>query len=511
MRPGRAFLLLAVLAACMLCAGMVQGQSAERRSLLLFPIQAHWLSEPLADAVTAELSDQLSAAGLSVAEVHPDDPMVRLAAMEGWVDEKTIESGDLERAAQPLAVAAGAGAYLSGDLAESGSEVSVALEVAATVSQQSASFEVTVPAGERGRVAEQVAAEVAKTLTPQLWSVIGANAEGSRAAARRRYAAGREAMAEGMYRAALLEFEAALLGEFDNPAYLRATADARVELGDASGALARIRSLARLAPTNSEATLRLGELALAAGEPDQARAAFLAAQELLPDDPRVVEGLGRAARARGDYQLAEGYYRTLFTMLPQLEGAPSWLPSALAHRSDDAVRFSEVAPEEIGRQLARLYLAEGMIADGVAALLGYHSGEERPAYGDDEYVVIAEALDAELESISRDARAVPAGRGLEAAGLEEADAEMERLHDRSDALATLVERMEVTSRLEPAHRYRVLAYNFLNQANFEALIFLRTNDDERRRRADLLRTASRKALAQAELLEEGLMRVETAP
>jgi len=88
---------------------------------------------------------------------------------------------------------------------------------------------------------------------------------------------------------------------------------------------------------------------------------------------------------------------------------------------------------------------------------------------------------------------------------EQADAEMDSLHRRSDRLATLAEKMEVSPRLYPAHRYRVLAYNLLNQANFEGLMYLRTRDSERKRRAELLRTASRKARAQAERLGEALL------
>jgi hypothetical protein len=65
--------------------------------------------------------------------------------------------------------------------------------------------------------------------------------------------------------------------------------------------------------------------------------------------------------------------------------------------------------------------------------------------------------------------------------------------------------MQVSSVLDPAHRYRVLAYNLLNQSNFEALLYLQTWDSERQKRAELLRDAFGKSLDEAESLSAGLM------
>jgi len=88
---------------------------------------------------------------------------------------------------------------------------------------------------------------------------------------------------------------------------------------------------------------------------------------------------------------------------------------------------------------------------------------------------------------------------------DEADREMDSIHERSEALATLAKRMEVSPLLDPAHRYRLLAYNLLNQSNFESLMYLRTRDAEHQRRSDLLRSAFRKSLGQARLLAAALL------
>ena len=59
--------------------------------------------------------------------------------------------------------------------------------------------------------------------------------------------------------------------------------------------------------------------------------------------------------------------------------------------------------------------------------------------------------------------------------------------------------------LDPAHRYRVLAYNLLNQSNFEALMYLRTRDEDRQKRSELLRDAYVKSREEAESLAAGLL------
>ncbi len=74
---------------------------------------------------------------------------------------------------------------------------------------------------------------------------------------------------------------------------------------------------------------------------------------------------------------------------------------------------------------------------------------------------------------------------------------MQALKDRSERLADVAEQMQVSPRLEASHRFRVLADNALNESNFEALQFVKTQDLNHRRRAALLRDASRMALQEA--------------
>jgi Tfp pilus assembly protein PilF len=487
------------------------GQAAAKGSLLVFPLKSHWLSQPLAEAATAAVSDRLSHAGYTATQVFPKSPVVQLAASEEWIPAAALEQDDLTTYREPLGVATGADAALFGDIAERETEVVLHLTLSGTVSGQETTLELSAPReADQSATAAALAEKVVAALTPAVWAQIRADVQGKRAAAAQRYAAGQAAMAASMYGDALLNFEAALLGDPTNRTYLTSDAAARGALGDYSGAVVRMRSLAAVAPSDAEISVQLGNAALRAGRPAEAEAAFLGAAEDLGQDPRVVEGLALACKAQGKRERAQEYYQVLVGLLPALANSPPTLPGLLAN-SDVTVQLSDVPPEEIGRELGRFYLAQGYLAQGVAWLLSYHRQGGRPPYDDAEYLDIAASLDEESSGIAADAQGLLAGREFGQSDDEQASARMQALHDRSDALATLAERMQVSPLLDPAHRYRVLAFNLLNQSNFEALMYLQTNDSDRQKRSDLLRDAFQKSRDEARALAAGLMGAEAAP
>ncbi len=522
-------------AGLLLASGAGRAEAPGGRSLLLFPVRGHWLSQTLADSVTAALSTELSESGFRPVLADAQAPAVRLAISDGWIEEGDLEEERLPSARHALAVAAGAAGSLTAEVVEGREEVTLKANLAGAVSRQEATFEVTAPSGGGATVvAQELARQAAAVLEGPVWAEAGADEESARAAAVARYADGLEALAQGMYRDAMLELEAALIAEPERPEYLREAAEARAAGGDYAGAVARLRRLAGLAPGDADVLLRLGEAALAAGAPERAEAAFLKAEELSPEEPRAIEGVARSARARGDFARAESYYARLLPLvgvdyrpmsdyLVEMAGIPwegagfKWvrepgrreaLPATLAHLPDDTIRFAGIPPEEGELQLARLYLRVGDTAAGLAALLAYQEEGDRRAYTDAEYMEVFPALDELSEAIARGVQWVFAARTAEDLGDEEADAQMDRLHDESDRLATLGERMQVSARLDPAHRYRVLAYNLLNESNFEALMFLRTEDSDHHRRAEVLASAFREARAQANLLGDALMASE---
>jgi hypothetical protein len=187
----------------LLGAGAAPAQGVRDHSLLLFPIHSHWLSEPLAEAVSAALSDTLSQAGYAVAEVRKDSPVVQLAVSEGWVSPEVLKSGALEEQRQALGVAVRAQASLRGRLVETELETQLLLTAGGTVSEREAGLDVRVPRGEeRDAVVRELVEATRARLTPEFWSELGVGRTEEAAAAAARYASGREAMAAGMYREA---------------------------------------------------------------------------------------------------------------------------------------------------------------------------------------------------------------------------------------------------------------------------------------------------------------------
>lgn len=496
---------------CLIAVASAAGvQADEGLSVVLFPLQSHWLSEPLANATTQALGERLADAGHAVTEVTAESSVVQLAISEGWLSSKSVESGRLQSQRLPLGVAIGADGVLYGEIVEREGEVEARLTIESMVARKDTMVVTTAESrSDIDEMAAELAVAVVARLTPEFRAEVGLDAAGMQAGAMERYAAGAQALSEGMYREAVLEFDAALLGEPRNLDYLRAAAKAREALGDYDGAVIRMRSLAAVSPSDAEIALQLGEAALLAGDAKLAQSAFLSAAEQLGNDARVVEGLALSARVLGQPERAQEYYQLLVPMIPELTDAPEWLPEMLA-MAEESVRLSATAPDDLPRLLGALYLTEGRTAEGIAALLRYHEGEERPSYENGRYYRMAMALDAESEAVARAAQEVFSVQALGQITADEASEEMDRIHDRSDTLATLVECMTVSPVLDPAHRYRVLAYNLLNQSNFESLLYLRTRDAERQRRAELLRAAFRKSREQAQTLMADLLASEPA-
>lgn len=505
---GRVVLLAALLA---LAAGSARAQGSDEISVLVFPMRSHWLSAPLADAVTAAVVEALSGTGYPARLASPDVPGVQRAIAEGWVDARELGGNGAARSA--LAVAMGAKASLAGEVVEEGGRASLRARLAGAISRKEVILGVEAPTAEgREQAARELAQGLARAITPAVWAQAGADDEGRRLGASQRAAAGRQALEEGRARDALIEFDAAVAGDPDRPEYLLGDAEAYAAAGDYAGALRRMRRVVSLRPDDASALVRMGDLGLTAGEPDDAEGAFLKAQALDPADLQAMEGLARTARAKGDEAAAVARYGQLIEALRgrglRLE-EPLRLAGILARQPDDSIRLAGLAADAMARQVARAYMRAGEVSDGVRALLDYHALEGRPAYTIDEYLSVAAGMDEESERIARRMQAISVASDTGRAGGEEKEMEAEALHTRSDRLATLAERMTPPALLEAAHRYRVLAYNLLNESNFEALLYFRTRDRDRQRRADVLREHCRRARATAQDLQAALLETES--
>jgi len=517
----RGTVLLALIALLSLPAS-ADPERSEGRSLLLFPVQSHWLSAPLAQKATAALDESLVGAGFAVTVYDPASPIFRPLPTD------TPEMPAL------FALDARVQASVTAALSESNAEVALKVGFQGTVSRQSVNLEFRAPISENGnkeRALADLARQVAAALTPEVWARAAADEEGRKKAAAARYADGQKAMQEpDGYLAASDEFEAAIFGDPSSPAYLVAAAEAQATQGNWDSALVKLRSAASLAPTDVSILLRQGDVALLAGRAEQAAGAFRVAQGIHPFDLQALEGLARSARALGRFDQAVGYYATLVAHLPGLgpeqaylipppapgvlpptalppsppwesELKPATLPRLLAQAPDGTVRLAGTPEDELPRELGLLYLAAGEPAQGVRYLLSYHEKADRPAYTQGQYAIAAAGMDAEAEAVAREAPAVLSARDLNEASDDEAEETLDGLHTRSDNLATVGERVKPPDDLDAAHRYRALAYNLLNQSGFEALFYVRTGDPDRLRRAEFWRKAYREARAQALELE----------
>jgi len=494
-RSGR-WRLASLLALTALAAGAASADPG--RPVLVFPARAPAALAGVAEAVTRALPGELARAGCDVMLVSPDSPWVAAATREGWMAISEVEAGRLEDHRYALALLAKAEVVFTGEVTEEDTRAVLNATVAGVVAQQPTALRVTAArAGAPGAVGQELAHALRASLTRPVWEALRTDPEGRRQGAAARYAAGQREVEAGRWSAAALAFELACAGDPDRAEYLEAAARALDAWGRSEVALTRARRAAQLQPDDPEYTRTLGEIALHAGRFEQAQAAFLQLLRAAPEDPGALEGAARTLRARGDAEGARQRYLQLLRVLPALRQEPTSLAAILSTAKEESFRFAGAPTPEVDRALARFYFDAGQYASGVIALHRYYKGGEAPAASDAEYTAQAEGLDEEAVRLAREAEAKLPEPRLTEAEIEAAENVFEAIHDRSERLADVGEWIRVSPRLEAAHRFRVLAYNALNESDFEALLFVRTNDTAHRRRAALLREASRTALQEA--------------
>ncbi len=498
-RRSKRWKLASLLALAIVTSGVAQAEPG--RSVLVFPLTSHWVLDPVARAASDALPDALRKAGYESVAARPDSPFVQLAVKDGWLPGSDTTAEKLEADRYLVGLLAHADAVLTGKVSAADTETALEAELAGTISQQTVTIRVsTTTQGDPVKVGRELADRAAALLTAALWVQAGADETSRREGAAARAAAGKAAFATGECRSAAQEFEAAVAGDPANVEYLKGAAEALAGCGNYTGALARARAAATLRPDDSDVKLRVAQLALLAEKPEQAEAAFAEVATTRPEDPAVLEGRARAARARGDIAQAEEYYRRLLAGFPQLKGEPSYLATLLANQQEGP-GLTGVPDAQLTLEVARVYFRAGEFAQGVRALYAYQQEAERPAYSDAEYAFLARGTDEEMTRLARQVEEVLRTPRPSAAETEQVETTVDGLHDQSEQLADLGELIKTSPRMDVAHRFRVLAYHALNESNFEALTYVRTNDEEHRRRSALLRDAAGKAMGEAQDLE----------
>jgi len=103
------------LVALAVTATAARAAETDARTILIFPLQSHWLSEPLARKVDRALVSALSQAGFTATTAAPS--AVRPQAIEdGWVLPEDLQEPDRPGARHALTAATGLIASLRGDL-----------------------------------------------------------------------------------------------------------------------------------------------------------------------------------------------------------------------------------------------------------------------------------------------------------------------------------------------------------------------------------------------------------
>ncbi len=470
------------------------------RSILVVPAEAHWVLAPVASAVTAALPEAFTRAGYQTTLAEPDSPAVASAVQDGWgalaregedADQVSVDQYTLARYAR-------ADAVLTCELTTEGAETALEASLAGTVVGQAATLRVTAPTVENPReLGRALAQRLAAAITPEVWGKLGTDPAATKAGATARGAAGLAAEKAGRWRAAAAQYELALVGDPDNVDSLLGAARTLDACGAYEVAFLRARRATELRPEDAEAKYQFAEVALDAGHFDEVQAAYTDLLKDRPVDLRALEVVARARRGQGDVAGAEEYYGRLLAALPALREEPHTLAAILADQKGDTFQFVGLPADQVDLALVELYLEAGEFEQAVRVLYRYHRGGNRPAYTDDDYVVVAAGLDEEATRVMREAEAaLREARGSQGE-IEATEEVLDRLHDRSEQLADVGEWVKTSDLLDAAHRFRVLAYNALNESDYEALLYVRTNDDDHRRRSALLRDSARTALREA--------------
>lgn len=465
---------------------------------MVFPVSSHWVLSPVAQAASEALPEALRQAGYEAQAARPDSPFVQLAVQDGWLTGPETAADGLVANRYLLGLLARAEAALTGTVSAADQEAALEVELAGTIAQRPAKIRVVAARqDDAAKVGRELAGKVAAAVTGEVWGELGTDPAGRKAGAAARFAAGAAVRATD-YRAAAVEYEAAIAGDPENVEYLMASAVTLMRWGDSGRAFTRLQAARRLAGEDLELKGRIAQETLNAGHPAEAEAVFLELVAAKPEDPVALEGVGNAARDRGDLARAEEYYRRAIACYPQLKDEPSSLPATMAHLRDRGLRLASVRPGSLMFVLAVIYFRGGEEGPGVRALSVYHQAAEREPYDDGYYLVLAQGLDEEMERIAREVEEALRGPRSTADEIEEIERIVDGLHDRSERLADLGDRISTSGRADTAHRFRALSYHALNESNFEALTYARTNDESHRRRSALLRDAARRAMGEAQ-------------
>jgi len=319
-----------------------------------------------------------------------------------------------------------------------------------------------------------------------------------------------ELMRQGNHADAIVELEMALAADRKNPQYYLASGDAYAAAGDEHGAALQYNRALQIDPDLTAAKVRLGEVYLQLKSPDKAVTALEGVLQREPSNARARLALARAYAAQDKKEQALAQYERLLEDEPGNGEALRFAAKAYDDKEQwgRAVQFYAramvVAPgdEVLRERLIQLQAKAGRLSDAIAELRKAFDLMDKPAvYEVPQFVAVARVMDRECLDVVRAAatewEAHLDGK-LSSERMEEA---FKALHTRSDNLARAAEKIQAPELLSAGHRFRVLAYNMLNQSDFELTRFAATRERWRYERARLLRDGAQSSLQKAHQLE----------
>ncbi len=274
--------------------------AAPSRLLLALPVNAPWVLDPVAAAVTKTWSEALQTTGCSVAVCLPGSVYVAMIQRDEWAAPAEVAGGNLDDVRYALALEAHADVILTSRLSVEGANAVLEATLEDPFAQRPITMKVTAPQGPApDQVGQALARALAAQITPKTWVQLPLDTDSRRQSAAARYAAGQRAEKEGRGSEAALEFELASVGDPTQADYLLAEARALDACKRPEQAYLRAQRAAQLKPGAADCTRTVAEYALHAKRYEQAEAAFNQVLAASPQDPVALEGAARReTRAR---------------------------------------------------------------------------------------------------------------------------------------------------------------------------------------------------------------------
>ncbi len=331
---------------------------------------------------------------------------------------------------------------------------------------------------------------------------------------------GQELAAQGRYYEAIHEYDRALALDPKAVDCYVSQAQCLTKVGDLAAARLQLKRAQALKPDDPLAMQAGGDLALLDGAFEQALTEYERVLAALPANRPALTGKAQALAGLHREAEAAVCYEELLASQPADAGVVGALAAVYERLGKDDLAIKlythllALAPDQAAatrQRLIVLYTKAGNLAGAVEQYRQAFQRQSAPvAYNAEDYASLAVLFDTEAERVRVGVLNVWSSYQSGKLPKDELEVDMTTYLGRSDNLARAAERVTVPSALQPGLKYRVFAYNLLNQSDFELQLFLDRSEARRYERAMMLRDAASSALAKAQSLDTAARQAATA-